>query len=158
LADEVAHAGAPVALIGARWGVTAPDVLVLRGDAEHDVDRLVGARRASPDLVVLVDDAERLAGLPIEAVLLEIARRVDEDRGIVIAATAALALDSRIGVLATELARAHTGVVLWPAAGSAVLGPGSGGSGNPPRIPGRGVLVSPRGVERIQVATVSRPR
>jgi hypothetical protein len=91
-------------------------------------------------------------------VLLEIGRRVDEDRGVVVAATSPLALDSRTTALGADLARAHTGALLWPAAGSAVLGPGSGGAENPIRIPGRGILVGPRGVERIQVATVSRPR
>ncbi len=158
LAAGAAESGTPLTLIGTRWGEPPPEALVLTGHGDDDVDRLVAARRASPNLVVVVDDAERLAGQPIEGVLLEIARRVDEDRGVVAAATSALALDSRIGVLVTDLARAHTGVVLWPVAGSALLGPGSGGTHRPPRIPGRGLLVSPRGVERIQVATVSRPR
>lgn len=158
LAGGVAESGCPVVLVGAHWAPPHPEVLVLTGHGDEDVDRLVAARRASPDLAVIVDDAERLAGQPIEGVLLEIARRVDEDGGLIGAATSALALDGRIGALGADLARAHTGVVLWPAPGSIALGPGSGGPLSPARILGRGVLVSPRGVERVQVATVSRPR
>jgi S-DNA-T family DNA segregation ATPase FtsK/SpoIIIE len=158
LTDGLGAARAPIALIGVAPEPHPPDVLVLTGHGDDDVDRLVSVRRAHPDLVLLVDDAERLSGQPIEPVLLEIARRADEDRGVIVAATTPLALDSRTTALGADLARAHTGVVLWPSAASAVLGPGSGGTESPVRVPGRGILVGPSGVERIQVAMVSRPR
>ena len=137
-------------------------MLSLGGTRPEDVDRLVEHGEQHPDLAVLVDDAERLAGLPIEPVLLEIARRADEDRGVVVAATSTLALEGALGALAVDLARAHTGIVLWPPPGSAALGvrrprghTAAYTASN--RIPGRGLLVTPRGVERIQVATLSPP-
>jgi S-DNA-T family DNA segregation ATPase FtsK/SpoIIIE len=133
-------------------------VLTLAGDRDEDRDALIRAGRDQPDLAVVVDDVDRLAGLPVEPVLLEIARRVDEDRGLVVASTSTLALDGRIGAVATDLARAHTGIVLWPSPGHAALGVQPPASAAPSRIPGRGLLVTPGGVERIQVATVSRPR
>ena len=136
---------------------TRDAVLALGGAQPADLDRVVEARRRHPDLVVLVDDAERLAGLPIEPILLEIARRADEDAGVVIAATTTLAVEGRIGALAADLGRAQTGLVLWPVPGSAVLGVATAGLARPARIPGRGMLVTPRGADQVQVATVSRP-
>ena len=140
--------------------------LTLAGTQPDDVERLIETRRRHPDLAIVVDDVERLAGLPIEPVLLEIARRVDEDRGLVVAATSVLALEGRLGAVAADLARAHTSIVLWPSFGALVLGGPTATSATfvtsaaaaaSSRIPGRGLLVTPRGVERIQVATLSRP-
>ena len=140
--------------IAAALGAVGHPVTRVTGYGDADRERLVADRRAHPHLAVLVDDAERLAGTPLEPVLLEIARRVDEDQGVVVATTSTLALESRTSALATDLARAHTGVVLWPAPGSASLGVGPATSGSLTRVPGRGVLVTPRGAERVQVATV----
>lgn len=141
--------------VAAALGAQGHPVAVVTGYADTDRDRLVADRRAHPDLAVVVDDAERLAGTPVEAVLLEITRRVDEDQGMVVAAISTVALDSRISTLATELARAHTGVVLGPATGVATLGIGLGAGGSPSRTPGRGILVTPSGTHRIHVATTS---
>jgi S-DNA-T family DNA segregation ATPase FtsK/SpoIIIE len=162
----LAAGGWPVAALTARRaGIAAkpsPDhsgaVLGLAGNRDEDRDALIQARRDHPNLAVVIDDVERIAGLSIEPVLLEIARRVDEDRGVVVAATSTLALESRVGAVATDLARAHTGIILWPALGHAVLGVQPPPAAAPSRIPGRGLLVTPRGVERIQVATVRRLR
>ena len=156
----------PVAALTARRASIAakpsPDhsgaVLALAGNRDEDRDALIQARRDHPNLAVVIDDVERIAGLSIEPVLLEVARRVDQDRGVVVAATSTLALESRVGAVATDLARAHTGIVLWPAPGHAVLGVQPPPAAAPSRIPGRGLLLTPRGVERIQVATVRRPR
>ena len=127
------------------------------GDAHRDL--IIEFRRAHSDLAVLVDDAERFAGLPIEPVLLEIARRVDEDRGVIVAATSGVALEGRVGALPTDLAHARTGVVLWPSLSTTALGvSASARHATAARIPGRGVLVSPRGVERVQLATPPRDR
>jgi S-DNA-T family DNA segregation ATPase FtsK/SpoIIIE len=162
LASGLAAAGYPVALLGARWGdasrepsLWSPDGgVAVSGHGRTDREQLIEFRRAHPDLAVLVDDAERFAGLPIEPALLEIARRVDEDRGVIVAATSGVALEGRVGALSTDLTHARTGVVLWPAPGMPALGvSGSARLATTPRIPGRGILVSPRGVERIQVAT-----
>ncbi|HEU4329972.1 MAG TPA: FtsK/SpoIIIE domain-containing protein [Lapillicoccus sp.] len=137
-------AGHPVALLGAHWSASPPSAVLLTidGTGEADPDLLVEARRERPDLAVVVDDGERLSGLPIEPVLLEIARRVDEDRGVIVVATSTNALEGRVGALAADLARAHTGIELWPTGA--------------PRVPGRGRLRTPRGVDRIQIARVSR--
>jgi S-DNA-T family DNA segregation ATPase FtsK/SpoIIIE len=137
-------AGHPVARLGTRWSPTAPGdvILTIDGSREADPDRLIEVRRAHPDLAVVVDDSERLSGLPIEPVLLEIARRVDEDSGLIVVATSTNALEGRVGALAPDLARAHTGVELWPAGAA--------------RVPGRGLLRTALGVERIQVARLSR--
>jgi S-DNA-T family DNA segregation ATPase FtsK/SpoIIIE len=125
--------------------------------ADEVRDRLIEKRRSHPNLAVVVDDVERLSGSPVEPVLLEIARRVDEDLGVVVAATSAHALEGRASALAVELARAHTGVVLWPSPTTA-RSPAAIAAGGPTvRIPGRGLLLTSRSVERIQVATVSRP-
>ncbi len=140
--------------IAAALGAVGHPVTRVTGYGDADRERLVADRRAHPHLAVLVDDAERLAGTPLEPVLLEIARRVDEDQGVVVATTSTLALESRTSALATDLARAHTGVVLWPAPGSASLGVGAAMNGSASRVPGRCVLVTPRGAERVQVATV----
>jgi len=155
----------PVAVLSERWASAAgrspnheEGALTLGGHRDEDRDALIQARRDQPDLAVVVDDVDRLAGLPIEPVLLEIARRVDEDRGLIVAATSTLALDGRVGAVALDLARAHTGIVLWPPPGHATLGVQPPATVAPARIPGRGFLVTSRGVERIQVATVSRPR
>ena len=162
LAEGFLANGHPVALVGraldARIATDAArhrPVISLSGSDPADVDLLVEARRRHPDLVVIVDDADHVAGVPIEPVLLEIARRADEHAGVVVAATTTMALEGRTGALAADLARAHTGLVLWPAPGSVVLG--VGGSTNPARLPGRGLLVTSRGAERVQVVTVSPP-
>ncbi len=137
------------------WAADATDnndgaVMALSGTQPADLERLVEARRRHPDLVVLVDDAERLAGLPLEPVLLEIARRVDEDRGVVVVATSIVAFDARMGALAQDLAIARTGLLLQPSAGTRVLG--AAVIGETPRIPGRGVLVTARATHVVQVA------
>jgi S-DNA-T family DNA segregation ATPase FtsK/SpoIIIE len=168
IVESLIVAGFPLALIGSRWTATAAaygpttplPVLAVSGQGDKDRDRLIEARRAHADLAVVVDDVERLAGLPIEPVLLEIARRVDEDRGVVVASTSTIALEGRVGAVAADLARAHTGVILWTSPASAAAF-GVAGSALPTaslRIPGRGLLVTPRGVERIQVAILSPPR
>ena len=141
--------------VAAALGAQGHPVALVTGYGDADRDRLVADRRAHPDLAVVVDDAERLAGTPVEAVLLEIARRVDEDQGVVVAATSTLALESRTSALATELARARTGVVLGPTTGVASLGIGPDTGGSRSRTPGRGVLVTPSGTHRIHVATLS---
>ncbi len=163
--DPWATNGAGISIKTATDATDATDgrVLTLGGTRPEDVERLITARRRYPDLVVVVDDVERLAGLSIEPVLLEIARRADEDRGLVVAATSTLAMEGRVGGLAVDLARAHTGIVLWPSSGSSALGVPTTTLATPAaytastRIPGRGLLVTPRGVERIQVATLSPP-
>jgi S-DNA-T family DNA segregation ATPase FtsK/SpoIIIE len=144
LALRLAEGHYPVALVGTGWRaeVSREAVLLVDGTSESDRDGLIEVRRAHRDLAVLVDDGERLAELPIEAVLLEIARRVDEDRGVIVLATSTNAREGRVGALAGDLARAHTEIVLWPT--------------GTPRVAGRAALRTPRGVDRIQVARISR--
>src|SRR4029453_7860353 len=108
--------------IAAALDASSHPVALVTGYGDADRDRLVDERRAHPHLAVIVDDAERLAGTPIELILVEIARRIDEDHGVVVAAMSTLGLESRTSALATDLARAHTGVVLWPTPGATALG------------------------------------
>jgi S-DNA-T family DNA segregation ATPase FtsK/SpoIIIE len=152
LAIGLAGIGLPVAVVGDALDerTHAHTVLAVSGRETTERDRLVEARRAHANLAVVIDDAERLADTAIEAVLLEIARLVDEDGGVVVAATTAHGLESRASLLTTELARARTGVLLNPAHGSHLLGLSVQTAS--PLHPGRGWLVTPRGRERVQVA------
>ena len=113
---------------------------------------LVEARRTHPDLVVLVDDAERLEGTPVEPVLREIGALVERDDGALVVATSLSALSTQFRGLVPEVARGQCGVL---------LGPRLPGDGEPfgiraPRglatIAGRALLVVGRRPVEIQVA------
>lgn len=129
----------------------ARSVLSISGPAADAADELIAARRAHPSLCVLVDDVERPPAL--EAVLREVARLVDDDLGLVVAATTPGVLDGRLSPLVGDLERGGAGVLLWPRPGSRQLGTAvpHRASGQPDP-PGRGLLVLHRTVRRIQVA------
>ena len=119
-----------------------------------DLDSLVAARRRSPDLVVLVDDADRLDGTPVEAALLELTALVDRDGGLVVAASTVTAVTAQFRGLLPSVARAQTGLLLAPRA----PGDGEALGIRAPRgmstVPGRALLVSGRVAEEVQVALV----
>jgi S-DNA-T family DNA segregation ATPase FtsK/SpoIIIE len=119
-----------------------------------DADALVAARRRSCDLVVLVDDADRLDGTPVEAALLEITALVDRDGGLVVAASTVAAVTAQFRGLLPSVARAQTGLLLAPR----VPGDGEAFGIRAPRgtfpVPGRALLVSGRVAEEVQVAMV----
>lgn len=114
LAAELLELGRPVAIIGAPGPATAPQpwppgAHLLPPD---DLDGLVALRRRHRNLAVLVDDAARLHGEPIETVLQEVARLVDEDDGLLaVAATPAQVGESFRGLLA-QIAAGGTGLLL----------------------------------------------
>jgi S-DNA-T family DNA segregation ATPase FtsK/SpoIIIE len=118
----------------------------------HDVDALVTLRRDHPSVAVLVDDADDLAGTPIEPVLTEIARLADADDGFVaVAATTRHAAD-RPASLAGQVAAGGCGLLLGSLdpRGEQVLGArGLVPHGN---HPGRGHLVRDGSAEVVQVA------
>ncbi|GAA4109522.1 hypothetical protein GCM10022415_02730 [Knoellia locipacati] len=117
-----------------------------------DVDALVAARRRSPDLVVLVDDADRLDGAPVEAALLELTALLDRDGGLVVVASTVAAVTAQFRGLLPCVARAQTGMLLAPR----TPGDGEAFGIRAPRgvspVPGRALLVSGRVAEEVQVA------
>jgi S-DNA-T family DNA segregation ATPase FtsK/SpoIIIE len=78
----------------------------------EDVDALVALRRAHPDVAVLVDDAERVEGTPIEPVLREILRLVDQDGGVFVAATTLQRAADSARTIGGEAARSGVGLLL----------------------------------------------
>ncbi len=154
LALAAQRAGRRVAVVASRRGPPA-DLATMRGivlASPHDVADLVAARRAHPDLVVLVDDADGLAGSPAEAVLDEIAALVDRDDGVVVAAATPAGVLGQVRGVVVEAARRQRGLLLAPS------GPGDGAvlgvavpRGLPVR-PGRGLLVAGGPPVRVQVA------
>ncbi|MFW5474612.1 FtsK/SpoIIIE domain-containing protein [Knoellia sp. CPCC 206450] len=113
---------------------------------------LVEARRTHPDLVVLVDDADRIEGTPVEAALLELTALVDRDGGLVVAACATPSVAAQFRGVVPAVARAQTGLLLAPRA----PGDGEAFGIRAPRGfapgPGRALLVSGREAVELQVA------
>ncbi|MGL4177241.1 MAG: hypothetical protein ACRCSN_14320, partial [Dermatophilaceae bacterium] len=115
-----------------------------------DTDRLVARRRQRADLLVLVDDADRLDDTPVLPVLQEIADLVGRDGGALVAVTSSVGLPTRFRGLDVELARHRAGVLLRPR-------PGDGDPLGVRRVrvshdgAGRGVLVHAGSVTEIQV-------
>ena len=146
LAESLCAAGRFVAVVqpGSPTGSAQPwpdGVVVTDADLP---DPLIRVRREHPDLVLLVDDADRLGDAPAVAVLREIVGLVDRDGGLVVAATSSTDLVTRFRGLDVELARHRTGLLLSPVAGDRdVLG--AAVPDGIPRLPGRGLFVS-RGV------------
>jgi len=154
LARSLASGGRPVAVIGG-WRVL-PSVApgssgFLRAVGAGEVEDLVSLRRRHPELALVVDDAERLVGTALEAVVREISRLVDEDDGVVVAATSPTAMAAQPRGWHSELARARTGVLLCPTpAEGDLLGVRLTRPGE--RLPGRGILVVGGDSRSIQVA------
>ncbi len=143
IARSAAEAGHPVAMVsprGSPWRV-ASGYPVLDPDA---ADGLVRLRSEHPDLLVLVDDADRLDDTPVRPVLDEIVELVDRDGGAVVVATVPATLAGRFRGLDTAVARHRAGVLLRPGPDDAAL-LGLPRAGLPPRgvpaPPGRGLLV-----------------
>ena len=143
-------AGRPLALIGE--GLTGEPSLA-RGTPLDPEDRegLLRLRRRHRDLVVIIDDADRIEGTPITDVLTEITRRVDVDGGLVVVATSTRTAAQRVRGPIADVARTRCGILLQPAArsdGDAL------GIRLPPlrRWPGRGYLVIDGRAEEVQIA------
>ncbi|MBR7743874.1 FHA domain-containing protein [Phycicoccus sp. BSK3Z-2] len=120
----------------------------------QDADRLVDLRTRHPDLLLLVDDADRLDDAPLAPFAEEIADLVDRDAGAVVAATTPATLRGRFRGLDASIARHGLGLVLRPARGDGdLLGagplPADGPGGTTP--PGRGLVVLAGATIEVQV-------
>ena len=115
-----------------------------------DTDSLVRLRRQHRDLVVCIDDADRLGDTDCLPVLREIAGLVDRDGGLVIVSTTPAALATRFSGIDIEVARDGCGLVLNPAAADRSL-PSATMPEGIPRLPGRGVFVAHGDVTEVQV-------
>ncbi|KRE43649.1 FtsK/SpoIIIE domain-containing protein [Knoellia sp. Soil729] len=149
--------GLPVAVVEGRGGELGRCIGAPTAVDPWQAQGLIDAKRRHRDLVVLVDDAERLEGTPVEPVLQEILALVERDEGLVVAATSITAVVSAFRGLVHTVAREQSGVLLGPRAPS---------DGEPfairaprglLRVPGRGLLVHGRLHREIQVARVSPP-
>ncbi len=154
MVHSLVASGRPVVVVtsGARGADLLPrSARVISPDGRDD---LVALRRRHPDLAVVVDDAEQVSGTPVEPVLQEVSRLVDEDDGVVALATLPSALAGH--VLAATVASRRCGVLLCPdPANGDLLGVRVSRLG--PRHPGRGLLVVEGRTRPIQVARFGAP-
>lgn len=120
--------------------------------AAQDADALVALRADQPTLAVLVDDAERLAGTPIEAVLAEIARLVDDDLGFVAVASTVREVTDRPRALAGTVAASGCGLLLGRRQPGDEYAFGVRGLVPYPNFPGRAHLVRHGLAEVVQLA------
>lgn len=131
-------------------GLLPDPVAVLRPE---ESERLVALRRRHPDLAVVADDATHLLDTPVQAPLLELARLLGRDDGLLaVAADPVRAVGHYRGIVPETAAAGH-GILLGPD-----TGPGAGLLGlarqEPlPPLPGRALLVRGVAIEEIQLAT-----
>lgn len=151
---SLASGGRPVAVLGgsADCPASGSDAGgLIRALGRADAEELVTLRRQHPDLALVVDDAERLVGTAIEPILREIARLVDQDDGVILAATTSADAAAQARGWHTELARSRTGVLLSPTTTDGdLLGVRATRPGI--RLPGRGLLVTGGGTRPVQIA------
>lgn len=151
LAAQAMAACHPVAVIGERDLTTHPDLVGATVCDPQDREGLIALRRAHPDLALVVDDVDRVEDEPVADVVREILRRVDGDRGLVIASTTTQVAATRVRGLVADLARSRAGVLLQPTSRSD--GDALGTRVPPlPRVPGRGYLITHGSAAEVQVA------
>ena len=142
LARSAADAGHPVLVVRGRSGSprSCPDGSwpVVRPE---DLDALVALRQDHPDLLVLVDDADRLDGAPTLPALTEIADLADRDGGAVAVATTTSALRTRFRGLDVDAAHHRLGLLLQPDPGDGDVVGIRRLAVTAPAPAGRGVLV-----------------
>ena len=148
LAHAIAGAGRPLAVIGAL--AELPTAAMVFGI--DDADGLIAARREHPDLAVLVDDAERVSGSPVEPVLREILRLVGVDDGLVVAASTIHEVARNPRALPALVASGGTGILLGQVAPGDEAALGLRGTLWSADLPGRGHLVVSGRTTPIQVA------
>ena len=114
LARQLHHAGRPLAVIPGRGSPLSrlDGIPGIRLFGAADSDAFIALRRGTPELAVVIDDAEALEGTPIEGPVLEAVRLVDAAGGFV-----AAGVDIHRGAtlyrgLVPELARDATGLLL----------------------------------------------
>ncbi|MDN5768155.1 MAG: FHA domain-containing protein [Humibacillus sp.] len=116
LAQQLLAAGRPVALVPGRRSRLRelgglPGLHLLDS---ADRDGFVELRRATPELGILVDDAENLSGTPMEAALLEATAIVDSAEGVVVVVAETQRALGLFRGLVPEVARDGCGVLLSP--------------------------------------------
>ena len=114
LAAALAAAGMPVAhLSAAGSGAVSPTRAEPISWLSHDqVDDLIALRREHPNLAVLVDDAHRCDSGPLDEVVREIAKLVDEDQGFIALATTSQHSADAVTSLAGTLTRSGEALLL----------------------------------------------
>ena len=149
LATSAEQSGWPVALVSSRTDPGPGRHAVI---GPEDADRLAELRHRHPDLLVLVDDADRLDSSPLSPLLNEICDLVDRDAGAIVVASTTATLRGRFRGLDVGIARHGVGLLLHAARGDeALLGASRLPVLDDPAPPGRGVLVRPGGVRAMQV-------
>ncbi|MBM6404376.1 FHA domain-containing protein [Phycicoccus sp. CSK15P-2] len=139
LAASATAADRPVAVVSPTTGPGRWPCPVLGPD---DADTLVTLRREHPEMVLLVDDADRLSDSAVLPVVAEIAALVDRDHGAVAVATTTSGLLGRFRGLDVDVARHGTGVLLRPARHDGdLLGVARVDVPAVQGLPGRGVVV-----------------
>lgn len=157
IARQAMAAGHPIALIGESDLTDHPELADATVCDREDRDGLIALRRTHPDLAVVIDDADRIEDEPVADVVKEILRRVDSDRGLVVASTATQTAATRVRGLVADIARSRTGILLQPTSRSD--GDALGLRVPPlPRIPGRGYIITQGRSEEVQVACTAAPR
>ncbi|MFC7486739.1 FtsK/SpoIIIE domain-containing protein [Knoellia sp. CPCC 206453] len=145
--------GHPVAVVEGRGGDVGRTVGAIVVDP-WDAQGLINAKNQYPDLVVLIDDAERLDGTPVEPVLQEILALVDRDAGLVVAASTLSAVSLAFRGIVHTVAREQSGILLGPR----VPSDGEAFAIRAPRglaaLPGRALLVSGREHSEVQIGQV----
>ncbi len=116
-----------------------------------DVDALVALRRARPDLVLLVDDADLLDDAPVAPAIREISALVDRDGGLVVVTTSPSSVLGRFRGIDVEMARHRTGLLLTPRPGDTEVFGLRRQSDGIPCIAGRALACTPAGVTELQV-------
>ncbi|EAP97597.1 putative cell division-related protein [Janibacter sp. HTCC2649] len=153
LARSAVAAGRPVSVVEGRAEEVGRTAGVIRVDP-WDSQGLIDAKNLHPDLVVLIDDAERLDGTPVEPVLQEILALVDRDAGLVVAASTLSAVSLAFRGIVHTVAREQSGILLGPRAPS----DGEAFAIRAPRglaaLPGRALLVSGRQYTEVQIGRV----
>lgn len=148
--------GRPVAVLEGRGGKVARTAGAIVVDP-WDAQGLIDAKSQFPDLVVLIDDAERLDGTPVEPVLQEILALVDRDAGLVVAASTLSAVSMAFRGIVHAVAREQSGILLGPRTPS----DGEAFAIRAPRglapLPGRALLVSGRQHTEVQIGQVREP-
>ncbi|KGN40404.1 FtsK/SpoIIIE domain-containing protein [Knoellia aerolata] len=154
LGASAADAGWTVAVVESARGLVGATVEGAVVVDPWEPRALLDARRAHPDLVVLVDDAERLEGTPVEPVLHEIAALVDRDGGALVVATTPPEVVTRFRGVVPDVARAQRGVLLGPRVPSDGEPFGIRAPRGVAAVPGRALWVSGRRHVEVQVARV----
>ncbi len=155
LAHQLSRQGRTVAVVapgsfalGRPQGIRGAHVL-----GATDSEAFIALRRETPDLAVLVDDADTLDGSPIASALLEMARLVDTAGGLIAAAVDLHRASGLYRGLVPEVALHATGLLLGartPTDGEIFrmrVEPDTR------RLPGRGLIVADGTATPIQVAT-----